>query len=79
MSLPGDAVVLNCAGCGKVLLAQVPQNRRLAERGDAPPFVAGRIKDRPFCSPCLGQSNASWEATRGRTEGQRRGLGRTNT
>jgi hypothetical protein len=55
----GDVKLCNCASCGTTLLS--PQHRELYQLNkasginldDLPPFVAGRIKDRPHCDKCL--------------------------
>lgn len=47
-SLPGDAKVVDCAGCGRTLIAK-GEPRTFKDV----PREAGRVLNRPYCEGCL--------------------------
>lgn len=56
---PLDIVTCKCATCRRSILSRVMQEGEELDAackklwGETPPFVAGRIKDRPYCPDCL--------------------------
>jgi hypothetical protein len=54
-SLEDDVKMCNCAGCGCDLLGESMHGVDIPKkvRKDLPPFVRGRILERPYCGPCL--------------------------
>jgi len=56
----GDVALCNCAGCNRELLSnrhraayELAERQGVAGLTALPPFVSGRIKDRPYCGRCL--------------------------
>ena len=66
--LPDDAIAVNCAQCGQVLLAvkhpRVP---------DTFPRLRGRVKGRPFCSACLRSPSSGVSGLAGGNAGTNKG------
>lgn len=82
----GDVCLCNCSECGCELLSNRHREQyELAKRlgldmSSLPPFVAGRIKDRPYCSKCLRTSRPprpNYSENDRRTPGQAEKLGMT--
>lgn len=61
-TLPPSMIVCNCAKCGRLLRS--PRNTGSNERElkRYPPFMAGRIWDRPFCRSCAAKEMAALRA-----------------
>lgn len=55
--MPDDCRVLNCAGCGALLMGRsmIEMLGALSreDRKEWPPVVAGRVRDRPYCHYCM--------------------------
>ena len=75
-NLPDDLIVINCAGCGKLMQPTIRCQKKFL------PYEGGWILGRPYCDPCLNPVDTVESLTSGehmRTEGQRLGSAKTKS